>query len=875
MTDFLKTITGFFNKSNNVELEKLKKQNKITLELNKSDNKFNNFLDEINNIMNDIVSSLLDDENGEEIKKYLMFLNPQFCNNLNIFLGDKFIEKLEQVNIHGTKNKVYIKRALKACESDNNCNKVISELILDEEKKVSKKKICEYLAIHYIRIFNLISSIMTAVSPEHSMAIKRMNILYEILEDTNNQFTMNSKLCTTEGKEIVKEHFTEESGMYQLMQLYLYNLLKVSETPEDLAFIKDEYNNLAEYFRESRTITSTNENKIINPLDNIILPKSDSEPNLNVKNKNNSSTPKKNISSLQLTNKNSNTNSNTNLNTNRNESSRIKSLESSRLNNKESQNSLTIYSTGHTPLPSTNSINISNENKNKESSKNNIFKQTSTKNSNTFKEPSFILASEVATNSNKKKSTESSTTATNKKNTNFGNSVTPFSFNVKSKEIEKEETKKDEPVKTPTATDAKNSGKSENEINKLYKNAFQGPKQQNRNKNNLSLKTPETYIEQQKKIEKEKEENRKRLEKQRKREKKERYEKENPESPNVSVVTPNTGQAFDALLKQRLKNKKKRELIEELKAQQRSLSNNSTSTYNSNTSSNSNSSSSNIKKTTPKQKISVPVTVGGGNNDSNNKNNNNNNNNNNKISSTNSRLSNTITTNNNLNKLSQTNFKNNTNKVNQSEEVNQPEEVNQSEEVNQPIVDSINRFMKFYEEYSNLTLEPVSDSNKLVKVNENFKLFLKRFIQPSEKIDALCRIGADENGIIKISKNRKEFSNSLKQFYNNYKTMKNNFISLSKKLISILRSKSNTSLLLELKTTENNKTVYKYKINNINNSELIKLEQQTRLLLGELYSSSHNYYLEGINYLNLYLIEDFLNKANYEKQAQTLINKNF
>jgi hypothetical protein len=48
-----------------------------------------------------------------------------------------------------------------------------------KNKKYNKKYLCDKIASHYIRIFNIICAILSAINPEKNMCSRRIKALYD------------------------------------------------------------------------------------------------------------------------------------------------------------------------------------------------------------------------------------------------------------------------------------------------------------------------------------------------------------------------------------------------------------------------------------------------------------------------------------------------------------------------------------------------------------------------------------------------------------------------------------------------------------------------------------------------------------------------
>ena len=111
-------------------------------------------------------------------------------------------------------------------------------IVNNKDKKVSKKEICNAIAVHYVKILNLISAVLTAVNPMDNICLNRLrNLLTIISEDEHKGI---SGICDP-GAEVVKQSIMHEPGFKELLMLYYYHLMQDTETEEEKTNVRNQY----------------------------------------------------------------------------------------------------------------------------------------------------------------------------------------------------------------------------------------------------------------------------------------------------------------------------------------------------------------------------------------------------------------------------------------------------------------------------------------------------------------------------------------------------------------------------------------------------------------------------------------------------------
>lgn len=193
----------------------------------------------INEVVQDIVEPFLnrdkpDSQTENDLSYTLKLLDADTCGQMAFFLSKNMGEMIKSYDISGFGSPINI--VAPGAKSITEAN------IKTVNGMVSKKQICDRLAGHYVNILNLIAAILTGINPDTNMAMSRMQSLYTLVDGSIDTFLIN--VCTSEGRDVVKSQLLDEPGVRELMGLYMFHLLSVSETPADKDRVIREYQNL-------------------------------------------------------------------------------------------------------------------------------------------------------------------------------------------------------------------------------------------------------------------------------------------------------------------------------------------------------------------------------------------------------------------------------------------------------------------------------------------------------------------------------------------------------------------------------------------------------------------------------------------------------
>lgn len=177
-------------------------------------------------------------------------MNPDVCNDYVIFLGSELEKRFKKVEIEEINTAIFIGKRKKYSQKKNNN---MDELDYSTDTaKFNKKDLCQKVASHYIRMLNLVSAILSAVSPDKNVCSRRIKALYDsISTDVESGFV---KVCPSDDTDISNmlypENISELPGIKQLLNLYYFYLLQDvdSSNEAEKKKIKIEFEKLQDSF---------------------------------------------------------------------------------------------------------------------------------------------------------------------------------------------------------------------------------------------------------------------------------------------------------------------------------------------------------------------------------------------------------------------------------------------------------------------------------------------------------------------------------------------------------------------------------------------------------------------------------------------------
>jgi len=301
------------------------------------DSNIENFQSRMDTIISDLLLPYTNPEMitdpGNRFRDLLTLLDPKQCNKIAITLSNNLDKNYTKLQLEQFASNILVGKSSKDC-NDESCSVNDNKTINNKESKVSKKEICNSIAVHYVKILNLISAILSAVNPNDNICLNRLRNLLTVISEDDKKGV--SSICDLNSN-IVKPSIMHESGFKELLMLYYYHLIQDTETEEEKTNVRNQYQTL------------------VNTFSNIVMfvdPSIQNQTELNtiINNINNNTTENNNLSensNSKKTNKTTNNNNliNSNGNASMNETFRKIQEEDELLNKSSNQNQQTSKNT--------------------------------------------------------------------------------------------------------------------------------------------------------------------------------------------------------------------------------------------------------------------------------------------------------------------------------------------------------------------------------------------------------------------------------------------------------------------------------------------------------------------------------------------------
>ena len=173
----------------------------------------------------------------DRFRDLITLLNPKQCNKIAITMSNNLDKNYTKLQLEQFASNILVGRERTDC-TDDTCSSNGVPSIDNKDKKVSKKEICNAIAIHYVKILNLISAVLTAVNPMDNICLNRLrNLLTIISEDEQKGI---SGICDP-AADVVKQSIMHEPGFKELLMLYYYHLMQDTETEEEKTNVRNQY----------------------------------------------------------------------------------------------------------------------------------------------------------------------------------------------------------------------------------------------------------------------------------------------------------------------------------------------------------------------------------------------------------------------------------------------------------------------------------------------------------------------------------------------------------------------------------------------------------------------------------------------------------
>jgi len=219
------------------------------------------FQDKINKVITDLIipyAKPTELASNDRFRDLLTLLDSKQCNKIALTLSSNLDKNYTRIQLEQFASSILIGRDNTECK-DETCSDNSLKTIDNSKEKVSKKSICNSIAVHYVKILNLIAAILTAVNPADNICLNRIRNLLTIINQEEQ--TGVSGICKP--NKVVKNSIMNEPGFTQLLMLYYYHLMQDTETDIEKTNVRNQYELMVNTFK-NLTGDSTNDNEINN-----------------------------------------------------------------------------------------------------------------------------------------------------------------------------------------------------------------------------------------------------------------------------------------------------------------------------------------------------------------------------------------------------------------------------------------------------------------------------------------------------------------------------------------------------------------------------------------------------------------------------------
>jgi hypothetical protein len=211
------------------------------------DSNITEFQNRIDSIINDLITPYAQPTKlapEDRFRDLITLLDPKKCNKIAITLSNNLDKNYTKLQLEQFASEVLVGRNQAEC-NDESCSSNATKNINNRKDKVSKKSICNSIAVHYVKMLNLIAAILTAVNPSDNICLNRLRNLLNTIND--DEQTGVSSICDPSANAI-KDSIMHEPGFKELLMLYYYHLMQDTETEEEKNNVRNQYQNLVKTF---------------------------------------------------------------------------------------------------------------------------------------------------------------------------------------------------------------------------------------------------------------------------------------------------------------------------------------------------------------------------------------------------------------------------------------------------------------------------------------------------------------------------------------------------------------------------------------------------------------------------------------------------
>ena len=207
------------------------------------DESITNFQTKIDEIITDLILPYAQPtklSSKDRFRDLITLLDAKKCNKIAVTLSSNLDKNYTKIQLEQFASSILVGKDSSDCKDDD-CSDNANKTIDNSKDKVSKKQICNAVAIHYVKILNLIAAILTAVNPSDNICLNRLRNLLTVIGTDEKEGL--SSICDANSN-VVKGSILHEPGFRQLLMLYYYHLIQDSETDAEKENVRSQYENM-------------------------------------------------------------------------------------------------------------------------------------------------------------------------------------------------------------------------------------------------------------------------------------------------------------------------------------------------------------------------------------------------------------------------------------------------------------------------------------------------------------------------------------------------------------------------------------------------------------------------------------------------------
>ena len=211
------------------------------------ENNITNFQTKIDTIITDLILPYAQPTKlsaNDRFRDLITLLDSKKCNKIAITLSSNLDKNYTKLQLEQFASSILVGKENAECKDDS-CADNAEKTINNNKTKVSKKEICNAVAVHYVKILNVIAAVLTAVNPSDNICLNRLRNLLTVIGD--DEKTGVSAVCDIKNN-VVKGSIMHESGFKQLLMLYYYHLMQDTETESEKANVRSQYEYMVKIF---------------------------------------------------------------------------------------------------------------------------------------------------------------------------------------------------------------------------------------------------------------------------------------------------------------------------------------------------------------------------------------------------------------------------------------------------------------------------------------------------------------------------------------------------------------------------------------------------------------------------------------------------